>query len=187
MHRTFLCIASAMLFTAAFSQARSAGATEGATVLIKDGRATLRQIEAKAADAASEAGKLEQASRAASLSWQTHSDFLGEISEDINRMGKEIDHLEFEQESLAPWEREALVKAAPLLKDAASNTDQAIGFLKGNITSLWWASETYRGYAEKIDEDCAQAAKLLRDYLQLDQAAEKEKQLRHRLGLESGS
>ena len=77
-------------------------------------------------------------------------------------------------------------KALPLLSDAASSTDQAIDFLKGNMAHLW-ASGVYQSRAGKIEEDCSQAAKLLRSYLQLDQAGKKEKQVRQSLRLGSGS
>lgn len=176
MRRSILYIASAMLFTAAGSRGQSATAV--------DGRAALREIEAKAASAASEADMLERASRDVRLSWETHRALLNRIRDDINLVGKQIGDLDSERESLAPREREALTTVLPLLADAAGNTNQAIDFLNGNLAHLW-ATGSEGTRAGKIEEDCSQAAKLLRGYLELDRA--EQKQTHQGLRLESGS
>jgi len=178
MNRTIPWIASALLFTATFSQARSIRAAN-------EPRAALRQTEADALKAASDAEDLERA-RQNILTNETDMEFLMQIDDDIHRLGKDVAHLESEQASLTPWEREALMKAVPLLRDAASNADQAVLFLKGNVAPTW-TSKAFQSNTEKIQAGFAQAAKLLRNYLKLEDTAGREEQLRQNLGLKSGS
>jgi len=178
MQRILSSIASAVLFTASLSQARN-------NHVASDPRAALRQIEADASGAAVVADELDQPNHNF-LSKATDMEFLMQIGDDINRMGKEIQRLESEQAVLTPWERDALTKAVPLLRDAAENTDHAVNLLKGTITSVW-AAKVYRSDTEKIEKDFAQTAKLLRNYLKLEDATGKEERLRQSLGLEGGS
>lgn len=185
MYRSMLSITMMMLITASFSQASSkqGGAS---TPLVNQARETLGDIGRTAATVAREAEEVEQMSHDNRLGWQSHAAYLNRIKEDMNQIGREVAQLESEQESLAPWEREALVRTVPVLKDAAENTDRAIQFLNGNLTNVW-VSGTYAGYTQKIIKDSEQVEKTLHYFAKLDKATRQEKQSRERLSMESGS
>jgi len=161
--------ASAVLIALSISSAHAAGPKSD------DAKETLQDMEMHAADAADRAADLAQISLSSQLSRDSHSWRLMAIRDDVNKMGREIETLEAERDSLPKWEQQASDKTLPLLKEAAASTQSAIEYLTENPEQLWTPS--YRGYADTIFRDSDQIAKTLRDYLKYPRAQQVEQNL----------
>lgn len=140
-------------------------------------RVMLEEMRTLASTTADEADRLRMYGANYALSSDAHLSPLWTMKSDINTMGKEIATLEAERDSLQPWEQQALDKVVPLLKEAASNTEEAIQFFNNNHNFLW--SPEYRGYAEKVKQDSAQISKTLKNYLRYEKVQNQEEQLRN--------
>jgi hypothetical protein len=154
--------------------------------LVKDGRQDLRQIERVSANAATEAEREEQMSQSLTMTVESHAASLNQIRDDLNRIGREVKKLEAEQQSLAPWQREALMRTVPLLKDAAEKTNHAIRFLNENMNDPW-AKGTLHEDARQIAQDCHDVKHTLQSFMKLDNATRQEKDAREHLAIQSGS
>ena len=136
-------------------------------------KTTLGQIEESAASAADEAYPLQQIGTG--LSPDSHQVYLMELKDDINRMGREISSLNAESGSLAPWEKQAIDKVEPLLRETAGNVQKAIEDFNQNRNDLWRAD--YRNSLADARQESAQIAKSLKDYLKYAKAHDQEQQL----------
>ena len=143
----------------------------------KDPGATLQDLEQSAFDAARQADSL---SVAYDLSWETHSGYLNSLRDDINRMGRDLRSLDDRFDSLVPWQKQAVNKVEPMLKDAAANTGHAIDFLNEHRYELW--SGDYHGYITSLFDESRQIADTLKDYLKYAKAHNQEQQLKETLG-----
>lgn len=176
MYRQLWFTAAAALLAASLSQARTSKDT---------GSGDLKMIEYSAADAAKEAEDLDFASHDGRLSWEGQAAILARVKDDMNRIGHQVKELEARQNSLATWEREALVQSAPMLRDAADNTDNAIRILNENLAHAW-STPGYTQSLEKVMSDNKQAEKILHDFAKLDKTRHQEQQTRERLAAEGG-
>jgi len=139
---------------------------------------TLKTIEHSAVMIEAQADEFKAISENIALDPKSHLAQLLALKDKLNRAGQEISRLE--NESAAPWEQQAIAKAGPLLADAAMNTRKAIEYFNEHQDRLWTVE--YRGYAEKINRDSMEAAKTLREYLNLAQTRNREERLEQQLG-----
>jgi hypothetical protein len=161
MQRSSVYIASAILLTSlAHGQATS---DEVVPKPPTDVRSTLHEVEALASGATFEADALAGDPCFFDLSRITHADFLTTMEDSLLDAEEQLQILEFEQASLTPWERVAIAKVEPLLKDAESKIELAMHYVETNQDPSTF--KTYRGYARTIFQDCTKAADLLEIYL----------------------
>ncbi|MGJ5817583.1 hypothetical protein [Paludibaculum fermentans] len=139
-------------------------------------RVMLEEMRNVASNTAVEADHLSMDARNAALSSDSHLSPLWMLKQDVNAMGKEISALEAERDTLQPWEQQAVDKVVPLLKEAATNTEEAIEYFNTNHNFLW--SPQYRGYADKVKQDSDQIARTLKNYLKYEKVQNEEQQLR---------
>lgn len=66
------------------------------------------------------------------VSWQTHADMLNRIADHVNELGKIVAKLNSTYESGSEWQRQAVDRILPLLRELASNTTAAINHLNSN-------------------------------------------------------
>ena len=142
-------------------------------------RETLRDIDHHAMVVADEADELSLLSANTMYSADAHLHRLVTVKDEVNRMVSEINRLEAERTTLAPWERQAVDKALPLVNDAAVEAGKAIQYFDANRNQLWTGQ--YREYASEIRKDSEQIAKTLRDYLKYERVSEEEQHLKHML------
>ena len=109
-----------------------------------------------------------------------HLDGLATLRGEINRVGRELQVLDAQRDSLAEWEGRALNEIYPLLHDAAVNADRAIDVYNSDRTHLF--ASTYMDDTAKISQDTSRAAALLHNYLRLAKTREKESRLEESLG-----
>jgi hypothetical protein len=96
---------------------------------------------------------------------------LAVLKDDVNRIGRELQSLEAERDSLSTWEANALDQTIPLMKDIADNTEQAIQTYNSNRLGLF--APSYTGKTDKIDKDAREVTALLHNYLKLADGREK--------------
>jgi hypothetical protein len=151
-------ISAAIASLIAFAPQASAKPASSVTVA-QEAQDTLKEMKGIAATAAGEASRLEKLSENSVIDSEVHRDALWSLRRDVNTMGQEIAGLEARRESLEPWEREAVDKVLPLLKEAAASTQSAIEYYNENRNRLW--SPEYRALTEKISHDSDQIARTL--------------------------
>src|SRR5262245_14354213 len=176
MYKTILTV-SLIFGSAAFArpsvQAGDASTTEEGKRLIEDMRNALLGVGVEA-DAL---GALKQNSE---LSRETYLEDMTVIGENLNRAGHDLAELQAEQDRLAPWEQEAVSKAAPLMKDAADNANRAISTYKEHATQLW-ATRAYWDDLSIVYDDTQRAAGTLTNFLKIDKATSEEARAREHL------
>jgi hypothetical protein len=175
-------ISAAIASLIAFAPQASAKPASSVTVA-QEAQDTLKEMKGIAATAAGEASRLEKLSENSVIDSEVHRDALWSLRRDVNTMGQEIAGLEARRESLEPWEREAVDKVLPLLKEAAASTQSAIEYYNENRNRLW--SPEYRALTEKISHDSDQIARTLKNYLKYEKVREEEQQLQSTI--ESGA
>ncbi len=172
MKRTFATIFAASAMTLCPARAKTHDITDQA-------RNHLRDIEFTARDIAIRAENLDSPTS----DWHPSAVYQVElevIKEQINRAGRELHVLDTQRAALLPWEERAMEQANALMADAARNESRALRFYNENgrrpLTS------EFRGYLAKVESDTSQAAKLLREHLELDQAKATEQKIERILG-----
>ncbi len=145
----------------------------------------LKDFRAKAYDVESRSNTVAQNAENRYISWQSHAADLNAIREDINTMGHELARLEELRDSATPLERVAIDRSAPLLKEMASNTSDAIRFLNNSSQTLW--QRGYRKDAEGLAEEGTKISTSVGEILKLAKVHEQEEHLEKAAGIESGS
>jgi hypothetical protein len=113
-------------------------------------------------------------------------DPLGQIEDldtmkiDINSIGKDLQALDAERDSLAAWETKALDQVLPLMQDAARNAQKATLIYNSDRQRLW--ATPYLDDTERVSRDTEKVATLLHDYLKLEKTQAKELQIEQDLG-----
>jgi hypothetical protein len=89
------------------------------------GDAEVTQLLAEARDEAAvlsrDADEMEALTRS-EVSWQSHAAMLDTIKDDVNELGKCAAKLDASRDSASQWQRQAIDRMMPLLKELASNT-----------------------------------------------------------------
>ena len=175
MNKTTLSITWALFIATSFS----ARAAKKIQTPADQARTTLSEIEESTVNTAREADPI--GLLAGGLSQDSHYDHLMTIKDDINRMGTEISILDAESESLALWEKQALDKVEPLLRETAANAQKATTRFEQDKRDFW--KEDYRGYVNGVEQGSEQIAETLKAYLKYGKAHEQEEQFKQSLGV----
>jgi len=78
-----------------------------------------------------DAAQLESFTRS-TASWESHSEAIARIKEDVNKMGSLLTKLQDSRNGAAVWQQTAIDRVAPVAKELASNTTAAIERLNKN-------------------------------------------------------
>ncbi|HZZ38505.1 MAG TPA: hypothetical protein VFE06_05180 [Acidobacteriaceae bacterium] len=89
------------------------------------------------------------------VSWQSHADMLNRIRDDVNTLGRTVARLNTTYESGSEWQRQAVDRILPLLRELASNTTAAINHLNANQ-----ARPTTPDYVNYLEENAETAHRL---------------------------
>jgi len=85
----------------------------------------------EAAQLAKDADDMESLTRS-DVSWQSHAAMLDVIKDHVNEMGRIAAKLEASRDQASPWQKQAIDRMLPLLRDIANNTTAAINHLNQN-------------------------------------------------------
>lgn len=97
-----------------------------------------------------EADLMESFTRQPSISWQTHSNSLSQVSEQINDIGEDLCRMHIIRRVTDPWQQETIDRITPEVVALANNTEAAIEFLKENRANL--THPAYKDYVASLYE-----------------------------------
>lgn len=150
-----------------------------------EAKAIFAEIEAVSATISDDAFSLSEMATDGGMDRGPHSEGLNRVKENVNKVGRDIQSLEAERDSLPAWEITALDQIVPLMHEVAENTQEAIKTFVPEIAGP--AARSYAGETGRIAKYADEVTILLRNRLKLEKTREKELQLEHRLGEASGS
>jgi len=159
MIRNALCIASAVLLTSGFLPAvETTEGNDGGRPFYTSPSSAFLEIQNRAYSVAGDAAGVEQSSP------QFHDSYLNQMKDDISYMQQQLVVLRNQEETLAPRERDALVKEGPLLREADAKVDSAMEYWNANQDHIR-GDKTYHEYIKAIRDNCNDAADLLKPVL----------------------
>jgi hypothetical protein len=102
------------------------------------------------------------------VSWQSHADMLNRIRDDVNTLGRTVARLNTTYESGSEWQRQAVDRILPLLRELASNTTAAINHLNANQVRP--TTPDYVSYLEENADTAHQLAEMTSDLVKYAKA-----------------
>jgi len=117
-----------------------------------------------------------------SLAWQTHIDALNRIKGDVNKMGRQLVKLEEAKATALPWQRLAIDRITPLLKELAANTTATIETLNKNKDV---AADEYEDYLEANADSASYLAAVIGDFVDYGKTKARLERLTNRLEIEA--
>lgn len=117
------------------------------------------------------------------MSWQSHTEALLKIKNDVNALGSQLVKLEDARQTASPWQKAAIDRIAPLLSELASNTTGAIDLLNNNAANL--TNVEYVDYVEANADTAAHLANLVADFVDYSRTRQRLESLKHQLELKS--
>lgn len=174
MKLTKTSLSSALVFVSSLSILQAAPAHAAATPE-QEATKTINELQQQAAALADHSDELRQLVANNQSSWQSQLSQLDTLKEEINRMGRELQALESERDSLSPWQVQTIDRAHPLLKEAATNTGEAIDYFNDNKGHLW--TPEYREYIKNVWTDTEQISHTLKNSVTLAKVHDKEQRL----------
>ncbi len=96
--------------------------------------------------------------------WKSHSEKLNLIREHINKAGRLLSNLHDARDTASPWQRQAIDRIYPMLKELADNTEEMISLYNDNRSAFRFSE--YRDYAKAGYELAEDLAALVRDYVE---------------------
>jgi hypothetical protein len=118
------------------------------------------------------------------VSWQTHASMLETMKEDVNDVGKIVEKLEVSRDSASPWQRQAIDRMVPLMKELAANTTAAMNHL--NQEHLRPTSGEYADYLRQNAQTARELSDMISSFVQYDQTRGKLDKLEQKLELSNG-
>jgi hypothetical protein len=112
------------------------------------------------------------------VSWETHATQINTIKAHINNAGKLVGQLEDARGSAAQWQRDAIDRITPLLKEMASNTEAIINHL--NKAKRVW-DPPYQEYLKANHELSDELTKAIGDFVDYGNTREKLETLEKKL------
>lgn len=143
----------------------------------------LADAREKAAVLSRDADEMESLTRS-DVSWQTHASMLETMKEDVNEMGKIVQKLEASRDSASPWQRQAIDRMVPLMKDLAANTSAAINHLNQERSRPM--SGEYADYLRQNAQTSRELSDMISSFVQYDQTRAKLDKLEQRLEVSNG-
>ena len=137
----------------------------------------------KAAVLSRDADEMESLTRS-EASWQSHAAMLDTMKDDVNDMAKIVEKLEVPQNSASQWQRQAIDRMVPLLKELASNTTAAINHLNEERNRP--TSSEYAEYLRQNSETARELSDLVSSFVQYRETRAKLEKLEQRLEIGSG-
>ncbi len=130
----------------------------------------LADAKAEAVELKNDSGDMESFIRS-KLSWASYASKVEMIKGHVNNTGKLLAKLKEVESSGAPWQRTAIKRIEPLLKELATNTEATINHLNENKTNVH--STEFKDYVKANFELATDFEALIRDFVNYGEAKEK--------------
>jgi hypothetical protein len=142
----------------------------------------LSDAREKAAVLSRDADEMEALTRS-DVSWQSHAAMLDTMKEDVNDLAKSVEKLNAARDSASSWQRQAIDRMMPLMKELASNTTAAINHLKEQPTRP--TSGSYTEYLKQNSETARQLSDMILSFVQFGQTRAKFEKLEQKLEIDN--
>jgi hypothetical protein len=142
----------------------------------------LEDARAKAAVLSRDADEMEALTRSA-VSWQTHATMLDTMKEDVNALARDVERLTAARDKASPWQRQAIDRMLPMMRELAANTTAAINHLKEQPSRP--TSASYTEYLHQNAETSRELSDMISSFVQYGQTRAKLQRLEQRLEVAS--
>ena len=114
------------------------------------------------------------------LSWETHANKLMEIKEHVNNLSKTISKLNNERGAASSWQKQAIDRVNPVLRELVANTESIIEHLNKEKGRLLNTTE-HKDYLATNAELATRMAALVTDFVDYGQTKAKFERLTQKL------
>jgi hypothetical protein len=142
----------------------------------------LAEARDEAAALSKDADEMEALTRS-DVNWQSHAAMLENIKDHINSLAQTIEKLNAMRDSASDWQRQAIDRSIPLMRDLAANTTAAINHLNEN--KLRPTSGNYTEYLKENAETAHQLSDMISGFVRYGETREKLDKLEQRLEVAS--
>jgi hypothetical protein len=142
----------------------------------------LADAREKAAVLSRDADEMEALTRS-DVSWQTHADMLNTIKEHVNDLARTVEKLSASRDSASEWQKQAIDRVMPLMKELAANTTAAINHLNEN--KLRPTSGSYKEYLKENAETAHQLSDIISSFVRYGDTRARLEKLEQRLEIAS--
>jgi hypothetical protein len=113
------------------------------------------------------------------LSWESYAGKIEMVKGHINSTGKLVAKLKDLEPTGSAWQRTAITRVEPVLRELATNTETTIGYLNANRTKIHLPQ--FRDYMKANYELSSSMETLIKDFLGYGEAKEKLERLARKL------
>src|SRR6478672_2735593 len=152
-------LALTFTFSARIMRAQSPDSEEISKLLV--------QAKAHALELEDDAADLDAITRS-KLSWKQHANKLERMREHINSLGQVSKQLNEKRSEGSPWQQKAIDQIDPLLREMASSLTATINHLNEQQSQVHMPA--YREYVHSNHELASKTARLIRDFVDYDEA-----------------
>jgi hypothetical protein len=143
----------------------------------------LADAREKAAVLSKDADEMEALTRS-DVSWQSHAAMADTMRGDVNELASSVEKLKAARDSASPWQRQAVDRMIPLMKDLAANTTAAINHLNQQRTRPLVGSP-YVEYVKQNAETAHDLSNMISSLVQFGQTRAKLEKMEQRLEVDS--
>lgn len=122
----------------------------------------LAEARDEAATLSKDADEMEAMTRS-DVSWESHAYMLNNIKDHINNLARTIEKLNAMRDSASDWQKQAIDRSIPLMKDLAANTTAAINHLNEN--KLRPTSGNYTEYLKENAETAHELSDMISSFV----------------------
>jgi hypothetical protein len=145
----------------------------------KEVSALLEQAKTQAAQLKNDATDMESFTRAA-VSWESHADKIMAIRADVNNIGETMAKLNAAANEASPWQKTAIDRVNPLVKELADNTTSIIDHLskeQGRLIN----NQEHKDYLKANEELASDMSAMISDFVNYGDTRAKYLELRRKL------
>ena len=168
-----LAVMAFVAFAPAIAKAQAAPSSDKVSGLLKDAKAAAYQLK-------TDSEELSSYSKT-SITWTSHAVQVKKIREDVNKIGPIVTDLNNEKAMAAPWQKEAIERITPLLRELAANMEMTIDHLSDKSAQVKLNTPVYHEYVKANGEMAADLSGLISDFVSYDEAKQKFEDLTRRL------
>jgi hypothetical protein len=140
----------------------------------------LNEAKAEAVELRDDSADLESFARS-NLSWDSHARKTEMVKDHINNTGKLLAKLKGAEVAGSPWQRTAISRIGPLLKELAANTGATINHLNENRARIHFAE--FQDYVRANYEIAVDLEALIRDFVSYGEAKQEFERLGKKIGI----
>ena len=174
-------VASAVLLVTGSASAFSAPLIDSPALMSGRASALLAEIHKEAKQLGPHANTLDTFANNPKLNWQSHVYYLERVKTHINAIGKHLAELQSINDSVFPWQQQAIREITAHAAQVAQSTQAAIVFGNGNQSSLF--APEYREHLSNIADSSENMRESVANFLDYEKTQQKLLQLRHELEL----